>query len=273
MPAKNTFTDRLLLLGNFYMPAMRLQLTLAAIVLMLCYLGCLASLNLLHSENNFLGIGVMTYSAALSLAGFTYYCGPLLFAFCRNRAVATTLPASWPQKSVFFLGWCLIAYPAFLAVVWYAMVGIASLFTPFASVNAAFLDYIQSLSEGISPYNIVQITGQHWYTNILSSLIVMSCTAWGVCNCRRNRLVFGIVGAFAGMALNFLAGMIMGILGAASTDLIRGIADGMEVDPEMFAEQFLDYMLRSADIVSAVMGIGSAILLAMCVVKIKNRQN
>lgn len=273
MTATPTFTDRLIMLAQFYRPALRKQLIAAGITLVVCYLLCLLGLQLLKTTDNHQVLGIMMYSGALWVANLTYFCGPLAFAFCRNRSVATTLPASWQQKSVFFLGFIFIAYPAFLAVVWYAMVGLCSLFTSDAAVNTAFLHYIQLMDNSTSAFSLTDLTDSYWYTNVLSSIIVASCAAWGVCASRRNRMAMGIVGACVGSFINFMAGMAMGIASIASTDFIQGIADNNPVDPDNFATEIMDNLLEAIPVYSIGMLIISVVVLAMCVVKIKNRQN
>lgn len=273
MTAPTTFTDRLIMLAQFYRPALRKQLIAAGITLVITYLLCLLGVHLLKTTDNHRALALLMYSGALWVANLTYFCGPLVFAFCRNRSVATTLPASWQQKSVFFICYILIAYPAFLAVVWYAMVGLCSLFTTDAAVNTAFMNYLQMLDENTRTFSLTELTDKFWYSNVASSIIVVCCAAWGVCASRRNRSAMGVVGALGGMFINFLGGMAIGIASIASTEFIEGIADQTPVDPDNFANEIMDNLMAAMPMYSVAMLIISVGLLTMCVLKIKKRQN
>lgn len=269
----NTHADRINMLIRFYRPAMRAQLIAAGFVVAACYLVCLGALSILRGDQEHcLPIGVLLYAGARSLAGMTFYCGPLLFAFCRNRAVATTLPASWQEKAFFFLAYILLAYPAFLAVVWYALLGLASIFTADAAVNTTFMEFLQNYGDG-TQFNLSDLSNQSWYTNVGTSLVVMSCVAFAVVFSRRNRVALGIVGGLVGIFINFAAGLVIGIASVASTDFMRGLRDGLVSAPNAFADQMMQNILYDARIFAIGTFVLSAILLALCVWKIKTRQN
>lgn len=263
--------DRFNMLCRFYWPAMRRQLFWSGIVLVFCYVVSLCALEFaVHTESEGKkGLLIMVVGGLSAVVSFVYYLGPLLFASCRQRLVATTLPASWQEKSLLFLGWCVVFFPLFLAVVWYACVGIASMFSDYASIYAALAHHALEDVPGV----FQNLTGKFNLVNIFTSLSVMSCAAWGVCYCRHNRMAMGVVGALVGTVISSVLSMGFALLAMLDTDFFRGLRDGLAVKPEDFPLQLVEAFQHWLPMLNVVVIVFSLSVLSLCVYKIKTRQN
>ena len=202
--------QRVAWLFRFYSRGIAIQLSISAAVVVVGYLIALWGM----SFKSFLeGPFLPAYSFGTGLAELPYYCGPLLFAMCRRRWLATALPATWQEKALVALGYSLVLVPLFLAAVWYASMGVASIFTDSANVDAGMHAMMIRLMEQVE-LSINDLWTSSRTINILTSVFTCSAVLWAVEMSRHNRFSMGIVALLATKFMLFVAGLVYGIMAA-----------------------------------------------------------
>lgn len=266
--------DRFNLLCRFYWPAMRRQLLWSGIVLVACYVASLLAVEHINltSSDGMTSLLMIIVSGAATIISFIYYLGPLLFASCRNRQVATTLPASWQEKAVMLLGWCIVAFPLFMAVVWYACVGVASIFSNYASVYPALVSMVPPFPSEFG-INFHEFVARFNYINTLTSLATMSFVALAVSFCRHNRYTLGVVGALVGSFIVGAMSVGLTVIAFLNTDFMRGLRAGLAVNPEDFGHQFFRNLIEYMPVFGWVVAVIPVVVFGLCIYKIKTRQN
>lgn len=259
---------RLGLLWRFYTPAIRLQLAISGITLLMSYFICLAgaagALTAKITEN---GGWVALYSFGAMIASYVFLSGPLVFAYCGQRRVATTLPASWQEKAVFMLGYVFMLVPLFLAAIWYGSMGVMSFFTPAADVNATISHILLSETHGLS-FDSIMSGSKFGSTVAETATAAFSCFV--IVAARRNRLALGIVAVFGARLLNWLAGVIVGIYAVLSSGIVSRVAKG---DTDIAPQDLIGFIADAMPYYTALSALLTLVFAALAVSKIKNRRN
>lgn len=259
---------RLGLLWRFYTPAIRLQLAISGITLLVSYLICLAgatsALTAKITEN---GGWVAIYSFGAMIASYVFFSGPLVFAYCGQRRVVTTLPASWQEKAVFMLGYVFMLVPLFLAAIWYGSMGVMSFFTPAADVNATISHILLSKTHGLS-FDSIMSGSKFGSTVAETATAAFSCFV--IVAARRNRLALGIVAVFGARLLNWLAGVIVGIYAVLSSGIVSRVAKG---DTDIAPQDLIGFIADAMPYYTALSALLTLVFAALAVSKIKNRRN
>lgn len=261
---------RLRLLWRFYTPAIRRQAVLCGGVLLLCYLICLAGASgcLANTGGSGVGIALAVYSFGAWIVSWLYFMGPLVFGFCGQRRVVTTLPASWLEKSVFVFGYVFVVYPLFLAALWYGAMGVASLFTVAADVDAVATAMLRPDAGGLS---LSEVMSDSQSANVLGNMMSAAFMCFVIASSRRNRVAHGVVAALGIRFVIWLSGVVAGVYAVFSTGFLSKALAGEE--PEVNPQALVDYIDSLLPVYSGVCTVMLLAFVSLTVLKIKNRQN
>jgi len=257
---------RIGLLYRFYSPAIRILLIISGAVLLGAYALSLYGVVMTRQYSGE-GPFVLIYSMGAGIAAWVYVAGPFILPMVSNRALITTLPASWAEKALFLFSWIFVLYPLYLFVLWYGATGVSSLFTDTASVNTAMMAYISDMTEGL---NLNYVLQKSRIFSVLSDMALVSVAALVIVSVRRNRFVLGIVGLIVCSFVSWLIGVIIGIISIVKSDFVQQAAAGNvePVAPQEIIDVIAGYM--------PYVGLFSGLVIVACVVlivrKIKYRQ-
>lgn len=258
---------RLGLLARFYTPAIRMVLIVSGVVLVLAYVLSFSGVTLARiyqGNGNFM----LMYSMGVGIAGWVYLAGPFIFAMPKKRALVTTLPASWQEKSVFVFLWSFVVYPLYLAGVWYCMTGLCRLFSDAAFVNEVMMGIISENVGSVSFDGLIR--NSHFYSAV-NDMAAVSIIALVICSVRRNRMVLGIVGGVVGMFAFWLIGVIMGIYIVVTSDVFSDVVSGAS-SPDSLAQGFVDELTKVYPIESGLAVLVVIVCVVLTIRKIKMRQ-
>lgn len=269
MNANDFSLRRLALLWRFYTPAIRKQLVLSGAILLASYLICLwGASGCLGRDVDEVALPMALYSFGGWIASWMYLSGPLVFGFCSQRRVATTLPASWQEKSVFMFGYVFVVVPLLLAAIWFGAMGVASLFTDAADVNAVVLNMVNSETEGI---NLTSLTGNSRAGGVAFNMLSAAFGCLVIASVRRNRIALGVVALIAIQFVNWLSGVALGIYAVFKTRMVQKIAAGES--PDVSPQDLIDVISGVMPVYYTVCAIAAVAVVVLTVLKIKNRQN
>lgn len=258
---------RIGLLYKFYSPAIRLLLIISGTVLLGAYALCLYGVVMTRQYFND-GPFFLIYSMGAGIAGWVYMAGPFILPMVSNRALITTLPASWSEKCIFIFSWIFVVYPLYLAVLWYGATGICSLFTDAAFVNEVMMTHVAEMTGGLDVRTMAQSSQTF---NVLNNMSMVALAALVIVSVRRNRFILGVVGLIVCSFVEWLIGMVVGIIVVVKSQFIEQAAAGA-ANPEAFAQELLNEIAGAFPYV----GIFSGLLLIVCIVltirKIRIRQ-
>ena len=258
--------QRVARLFRFYSRGIAIQLSISAAVVVVGYLIALWGM----SFKSFLeGPFLPAYSFGTGLAELPFYCGPLLFAMCRRRWLATALPATWQEKALVALGYSLVLVPLFLAAVWYASMGVTSIFTDSANVEAGMKITITRLMEQ-AELRIDDLWTSSRAFNILTSVFTCAAVLWAVEMSRHNRFSMGIVALLATKFMLFVAGLVIGIM--AAMHIVDNVVTTEGGQGKIQADLILDYANSIIPWFGAAVVLLILVLLGWSVYLIKNRQ-
>ena len=269
MMDKDIFSfDRLWKLARFYTPAIRLVLIIFGLLLVFAFWISFTGMSIMKSnpENPF---GFLLSSLGNSLAGWSYYAGPFVFAFCSRRGVATVLPASWVEKSVFMFGWVFVVYPAILAAIWYSLVGIFSIFSNVSSFNEMAVEMLRHDAPGFDMQNFAAAS---WLSTAASSMFTVAVTCMMIVYSRRHRIVMGIVGIIGSGFVGTLVGIALGIWALFYTDFIQSIQQDT-FTPDSMTNNLLGTIMNSLPIVGIAVICVVIMIMILTVRKIRTCQN
>lgn len=260
---------RMGLLWNFYWPAIRRQALWSGILLVLAYVLMWFTLNsITNVETDNTAVGL--FSLEQFLPSIVYVSGPLVFSFCRRRPVATTLPASWVEKGLMMLGYALVAFPAFMAAVWYICTGIFAIFAPWADIATKTIELF-SVMPGM---DFSRLTRAATLGNALSCAWLVAGVCYFISAVRRQRLAIGIAAIFGGYVASGIFGGVLGVVALLRSGFIASVKDGT-LNPEN-SDAFVSMILNSIQKLLPIYTIAGAVILVMFVVltfwKIKTRQ-
>lgn len=279
---------RLGLLARFYTPVMRLLLIVTGIVLVACYFlsfygVILESRYSVYEPGELPGSSpfMLMYSTGVGIAGYVYLAGPFIFAIPKKRALMTTLPASWVEKSVFMFLWSFVVYPLFLAAVWYGLTGLCSLWSDKAFINDAMMNMLsQQVNESLQSNDVGPMTSLSFdrllhNSNFYSGINNMSFVAiiiLVISSVRRNRAILGIVGSLACSFAFSIIGIITGIYLLVHSHLLSEIVSGQS-SPDYIVQAIIDELAA----VYPVEACFAVVVVIVCMVltfrKIKTCQN
>lgn len=267
MENNNISIHRIGLLYKFYSPAIRLLLIISGTVLLGSY--ALSLYGVVMSRHYFNeGPFFLIYSMGAGIAGWVYMAGPFILPMVSNRALITTLPASWAEKSIFIFSWIFVVYPLYLAILWYGAVGICSFFTDAASVNTAMMAHMSEVTGGLDVRTMAQ--GSRYF-NVLSNMSMVAVATLIIVSVRRNRFILGVVGLLVCSFAASLVGIIVGVVVLLNSKFMEAAVAGAAT-PEAFAQNLLDEIAGAFPYV----GIFSGLVLIVCIVltvrKIRIRQ-
>lgn len=274
----NTFSiRRIAMLAGFYWPVIRIQLVIAAVVVAACYLISIFSVSMVYANGDDPGLYMALYSMFISGGNLVYCSGPLIFAWCAQRAIATTLPASWTEKTTFMLGYVFILFPAFLAIVWYGLTGIFSFFTPYAAPVQAMMGVLAEQA-GDQMGIIDKLTNTTRPSNLASCAMIASLACFAVASVRRNRLAMGVLAIFGGMALNWLAGVFISVMAFLHSDSLMGVVEnpGAAASEQLgnqIASEIITMMSDMMPVYGIICAIIAVTMAALTAYRIKTRQN
>lgn len=256
--------SRLKLLFNFYRPALIRQLPICGILLLALYaLTVSAVAEVVNYDNRSY---VLQFSFASSCVTLLYFAGPLVFAWCRNRSALITLPATWQEKALLMLGYVLIIYPAFLAALWYAAMGITSLFSDFANPVSAMTEYlIGNGGEFMRP--LVSLSP---YANASSAMTIALATCLTIVLSRKHRMARAVGTTVGGLLVLFIVGAVMGFTAFVKSKFSQ-VAEGATIMQSVFSD-FFDSLSHYFSILGIVTLLLSVVLIVAIVLIIKNRQ-
>lgn len=260
---------RMCLLWNFYWPAIRRHALWGSIVLVVSYVLLWFTLNSITDvEEDDLAVGL--FSLEQMLPGIVYVTGPLVFAFCRRRSVVTTLPASWVEKGVMMLGYCLVAYPAFMALVWYSCTGIFAIFAPWADIATRTIE-VFSILPGL---NFAQLSQSASLGNALGSAWIVAGVCYFIAAARRQRLAIGIAAIFGAYVAATILGAVIGVVALLRSGFVASVRAG-NFNPEN-PDELVSMVLNAIQELMPVYTISGAVLLLIFLVltfrKIKTRE-
>lgn len=258
---------RLALLWRFYSPAIRKQLIICGVVLFVSYFMCLAGSSGFNAGEGG-GLWLALYSLGAMIAGWVYYAAPLVFGFCSQRRVATTLPASWQEKALFMFGYVFVVVPLFLALVWYGCVAVMSIFTPDANVTSNMMESISAEASGLSLGAMMKSSK---YMSVVSYMASVALACYVIVIARRNRITLGIVAILAYSFLNWLCGVALGIYAVVRSKMFEHIAEGRE--PDMNPQLLVDIIAGAMPVLAVLCGMLLVLFVVLATLKIKTRQN
>ena len=257
---------RLAMLAGFYSPGIKKMFLVSGIVLLVCYFISFygTSMASIYPDKE---IFILIYSMGAGIVGWVYLVGPLVFAMPAKRELATTLPASWAEKSVFVLGWIFVVYPLFLAALWYGASALCSLFSDSAWVNSVMLEHINN----DSPVDFNRVWGDSMYLNRLQDMAVVSVVALVVCSVRRNRIGYGVVAMLVTLFAFWLMGIVLGVVAALKSRVFQNIAD-QDVNPDSIAASIVTEVAELFPWVIVVAGIIVCICSLLIIRKLRTRE-
>lgn len=254
------------MLAGFYSPGIKKMFLVSGIVLLVCYFISFygASMARAYPDKE---VFVLIYSMGAGIVGWVYLVGPLVFAMPAKRELATTLPASWAEKSVFVLGWIFVAYPLFLAALWYGVSALCSLFSDSAWVNSVMLDHINT----DSPVDLNRVWGGSMYLNRMQDMAVVSVVALVVCSVRRNRLAYGVVGMLVALFAFWVLGVVIGVVAAIKSRIFQDVADH-SANPDSIAASIVTEIAELFPWVIVVAAIIVCVCSLLIIRKIRTRE-
>ena len=260
---------RLGLLCRFYWPAIKRQALWGAVVLVVAYVLSWVTLNNIHDVGQDDGM-VGLFSLVQVLPAIVYMTSPLVFAYCRRRAVATTLPASWVEKGVLIVGYVLVVFPAFMAAVWYACTGLFALFAPWADIAKRTLE-VFSVLPGL---DFSALTRGATLGNWLGYAWLGAMTCYFVAAVRRQRLAIGIASIFGGYVLTMIFGAIGGIYAVLNSGFVQAVKEGNfnPDSPDDFVAMILEEVRHLMPLYASLSALLCVVFVVLTFWKIKTRQ-
>lgn len=174
-----SFTRSALLL-DFYMPLIKKHAIITAIGVVLCFLMIWTGLNLTSMPK--------LYATGNFCLGLIFYWAPLIFAYSKDRTLTIGLPASWLEKTLFAVFFCIVLVPIFMLLVWLACDGLVIL-CGFDSVSAAMS--AQSYSQLTGEVGHLLSSGK--VMNIVSNGCTVLISLFVVLSVRSNRITWAIL--------------------------------------------------------------------------------
>lgn len=218
-------------LWGYYAPSIRRQVILTALLTLLCYL-CV-QLGIRATGN------LALYSLILTLAGYVYYCGGLLFATGRTRVMEAQLPVTALSRTVFALAYIYLLIPAVMIVVWEGSQWIIELCGG-SSVSPEC--WMTQQVEAQTGMNASMLTQNTWkLPNILQQMFMAMACLYISVRAKRNAVLFGILGVICSqIALGFIGGIC---------GFIHGFQDAYSShaaipDPEQIAADMIDFLFK-----------------------------
>lgn len=191
---ENRFSwDRVMRIGEFYFPALRMQMILYPVVALVLY-------GLTFLGHYTLGgtVGILSNGLSSTVLGFMFYFAPVALTRRDTRIVETMLPATTVEKSVFLLGYFFVVIPVLLSGVYY---GVGSALQWILGLNDVLFT---SLSITDMPY-----TPLVWASNMISAIVPAITCLWAVLVVARSRALMAMVWSVVSLiSLSMLSGLI-----------------------------------------------------------------
>lgn len=219
-------------LWDYYAPSIRRQVILTALLTLFCYL-CI-QLGIRATGN------IALYSLILTLTGFIYYCGGLLFATGRTRVMEAQLPVTALSRTVFALAYIYLLIPGVMLVVWEGAQWILEL-CGVAAISPEC--WVAQQMESQTGMNSSLITQNTWkLPNILQQMFMAMACLYISVRARRNAVLFGILGVICSqIALGFIGG-ICGFIHAFNDSTSVFSDSGVMPDPEKIMMDMMDFI-------------------------------
>lgn len=254
-------------LWNFYWPTIRIQFLIGGGIVLLMYLAALFFTILQTNGSSEDLFFVSFYAMCCNFARYVYFAGPLLFAICRQRSIATSIPASWQEKATFMFGYIFVVFPALLAAVWYGASFVASFFTPCYNVVSSMNNYIADYA-GL-PFPITQLASKSMPSSAISDTSIAALCAIMITYSRNNRLIMGIVGIVIGVVAYGIIGFIIGVCSFLFSDFLNIVVE----NPEQATNSVLTFIMNLMPYLTLLSILVTIILCYFTTRKIRYRQN
>lgn len=205
--------DRVVRIGEFYFPALRMQVILYPVVALVLY-----GLTLLGHYTFGNTIGILSGGLSSTALSFMFYFAPVVLTRRDARIVETMLPATTAEKSVFMLGYFMVVIPVLSFGVYYGV--------------GAALQWIFSLDDVLLAS--VQMTGMAytpllWACNLMSAIVPAITCLWAVMVVARSRALMGMVWSVVSLiSLSVLSGLI-----TLTLMYVNGFFDGIMDNPSI----------------------------------------
>lgn len=193
---------RFMMVARFYYPRLKKQIIILPIVAFV--IGLLSIVSFVKDMKG-------TYVIAALILGACYTFSPLIFATRKGIEIETLLPATWVEKSVFIIGYCIVG----ISVLYFVPIFISEM------VAHTFIDYsckelYQRMVEQGIIYNIS-------YNIVNSIFYVVTCMTAVICSIR-HRVLNGILWVILINIVFFTAGAIEGFLAATRAENLDEIS-------------------------------------------------
>lgn len=187
---------RFMMVARFYYPRLKKQIIFLPIVAFV--IGLLSIISIIDQMKG-------TFVIASLLLGACYTFSPLILATRKGTEIETALPATWVEKSVFLIGYCLIG----VTILYFGPILIAE------AVAHTVIDYsCGDLYNQMKEQGLIYKIGY----NITSSLFyLVTCMTAVICS-TRHRVLNGILWVILINIIFFIVGVIEGILATVHAD-------------------------------------------------------
>lgn len=235
---------RFMMVARFYYPRLKKQIIILPIVAFV--IGLLSVTAIVNGTKGLFVIASL-------ILGACYIFSPLIFATRKGIEIETMLPATWVEKSVFIIGYCIIG----VSILYFVPIILAEL-----SAHL-FLDYsCQDLTQMLITQGFMYETGY----NLINTVFFLALCMTAVMCSTRDRIIRGILWVIAGEILFFVIGAVEGILVATHTEWSspEEVENSVSVITAEMAPVFTGLTIL---MIAAIAG-----MIAMTTYKIKNRQ-
>lgn len=185
-----------MMVARFYYPRLRKQIIFLPIVSFI--IGLLSIVTFIYDMKGLFVIASL-------LLGACYVFSPLIFTTRKGLEIETMLPATWVEKSVFIIGYCLIG----VLMLYFVPITIAEL------VAHTFMDF--SYEELLARMMTQGIMYKVSYNVVNTLFYLVTCMTAVTCS-TRYRAVKGILWVIASNIIFFIVGVVEGIMVASHTE-------------------------------------------------------
>lgn len=228
--------------GLMYKSAIRVQLIIYAVIVLLAYLFLIEARTL--SSNFNMGL----YTILSSVIAYLLYMGPLAFAK-RDDSLIAQVPAKTSEKFVFYLIYSLIVIPLFTEAIWFGLNYGIGIFNDNANIECFARSFVSDKYGFNITSSIVILTVIN--TAIQTTSIALT-VLYVILRSRFHRMLKGII---TPLAIIFIIGMISGIAGVVMA--LSCLDTNMFIDDKLneieFANQIVSNMASISIIIDAAL--------------------
>lgn len=246
---------------RFFSPAMKRYICYSVASVVVSYLLSLLAV----SGTPSLGL----FTVASFFITFVLFASPFVFARYSDRTLTVGMPASWLEKSVVMLGFCLIFVPLLLAATWYFCVGVASFFTERAAASVFMQHYVLEHYSNITSLSAGHLPDAALF-NVLSNLLPTVVALYVILSSRRLHVLFGILAEFGTLAV--ISTLVSVYTGYTAFKLgFEAGRNGAEIDPESLTDAITQSVLDSMSTWMPYATAAAALLMIAGIVMVANK--